>query len=86
MLWFLHASSFYREYQEEMSNTNDTEEWRNEWISVSQAAKEVGVNPNKFSRLIRNGILQTQNNPYDEREKLVQRVAVYNHFRKRLTQ
>lgn len=67
-----------------MSN-NDAIEWREEWISVSQAAKEVGVNPNKFSRLIRQGTLQTQNNPYDEREKLVQRQAVYNHFRKPLS-
>lgn len=67
-------------------NSSDNEEWRDEWISISRAANEVGVRPDKVSKLVRQGKLQSQDNPYDEREKLVQRVAVYRHFRKPLSQ
>jgi hypothetical protein len=63
-------------------NSNDAEQWRNEWIPLSVAAQEVHVSVGKISRLVKNRKFQTQTNPYDERQVLVQRQAVYEYFRK----
>ncbi len=63
---------------------NDTL-WRDEWITVTQAAKEVGVRPGKMSNLVRDGALITKQNPIDKRQVLVERKAVYELFRKKLT-
>lgn len=59
-------------------------EWREEWITITQAASEVHVSTGKMSRLVKQGRFQTQRNPYDERQVLVQRQAVYEYFRKPL--
>jgi len=66
-------------------NSNDAEEWRNEWIPVTQAAREVKTYAGKISKLIKQGKLQSQADPLDERVVLVQRQAVYQMFRKSLT-
>lgn len=66
-------------------NSNDAEEWRNEWIPVTQAAREVKTYAGKISKLIKQGKLQSQADPLDERVVLVQRQVVYQMFRKSLT-
>lgn len=48
-----------------------TEEQRAEWVSISEAARRVGVSKAKLSRMAKQGRFITQTNPYDEREKLV---------------
>lgn len=42
-----------------------------EWVPMNEAAKRVGISPSKLSRLVARGKVQTEINPYDEREKLV---------------
>lgn len=65
-------------------NSNEAEVWRNEWIPVTQAAREVGTYAGKISKQIRQGNLQSQQDPLDERVVLVQRRAVYELFRRSL--
>ena len=63
---------------------NNDSEWREQWITVTQAASEIGVRPGKISGLIRDRALETQSNPIDKRQVLVSRKAVYELFRKKL--
>ena len=42
-----------------------------EWVTMTQAAKEIGVTLSKISRLASLKRIKTQYNPYDERTKLV---------------
>jgi DNA-binding MarR family transcriptional regulator len=42
-----------------------------EWITMSEAARRIGVSVPKISRLAANGKIATQRDPYDERVKLV---------------
>ena len=44
---------------------------QDEWITMSEAAKRLGVNLSKISRLAGVGRIETRSNPYDERTKLV---------------
>lgn len=67
-------------------NENENTLWRDEWIPVSEAAKEVGVRAGKISSLIKDGALQTRQNPIDKRQVLVERKAVYELFRRKLNQ
>lgn len=56
--------------------------WRQEWIPVGKAVEELKVHPSKLSKMIKNKLLETRNDPLDERKVLVQRQAVYELFRK----
>ena len=42
-----------------------------EWITMSEAARRIGISVPKISRLAANGKIATQRDPYDERVKLV---------------
>jgi hypothetical protein len=52
-----------------------------EWVPMSEAAKAIGVNLSKISRLASQGKIKSQNNPYDERTRLVDMVEVRKYFR-----
>ena len=47
------------------------DEVQDEWITMSEAAKRLGVSLSKISRLASFNRIATQHNPYDERTKLV---------------
>ena len=42
-----------------------------QWMSMRQAAKRLGVRPNKISRLAEKNRIKTRDNPLDERVRLV---------------
>jgi DNA-binding MarR family transcriptional regulator len=42
-----------------------------EWISMREAARRIGITATKVSRLAAQGRITTQQDPYDERVKLV---------------
>lgn len=42
-----------------------------EWITMSEAARRLGISTTKVSRLAAKGRIVTQKDPYDERVKLV---------------
>ncbi len=42
-----------------------------EWITMSEAARRLGISTTKLSRLAAKGRIITQGDPYDERVKLV---------------
>jgi transposase len=42
-----------------------------EWMSMRQAAKRLGVSPNKISRLAEKQKIKTRSTPLDERVRLV---------------
>jgi len=42
-----------------------------EWITMSEAARRLGISTTKLSRLAAKGRITTQGDPYDERVKLV---------------
>ncbi len=42
-----------------------------QWMSMRQAAKRLGVSPNKISRLAEKKRITTRDNPLDERVRLV---------------
>src|SRR5260370_36281848 len=44
---------------------------QDEWITMSEAAKRLGINLSKISRLAALNRIETQHNPYDERSRLV---------------
>ena len=44
---------------------------QDEWITMSEAAKRLGINLSKISRLAALGRIETRYNPYDERTTLV---------------
>jgi hypothetical protein len=43
----------------------------NEWISMSEASRRIGISTTKISRLASKGRIATRQDPYDERVKLV---------------
>ena len=49
----------------------EDESAQDEWITMSEAAKRLGINLSKISRLAALGRIETRYNPYDERTKLV---------------
>ena len=56
-----------------------------EWVSMSIAAQKLSTKSNlvttaKLSRLAKRGVIQTKDNPYDERQKLVDLVELRTHF------
>lgn len=56
--------------------------WREEWIAVGEAAQELRVAPGKLSKLIAQGYLKTKKDPLDGRKVLIQRLQVYELFRR----
>jgi len=42
-----------------------------EWVTMSEAAAQIGISLSKISRLASLSRIKTQKNPYDERTKLV---------------
>lgn len=52
-----------------------------QWVTMSEAAKEIGVALSKISRLAAQGKIKSQTNPYDERTKLVDLVELRRYFR-----
>ena len=54
-----------------------------EWITMSEAAKRIGVSIPKISRLAANGKITTQRDPYDERVRLVNFVELRQIFPER---
>lgn len=42
-----------------------------QWMSMRQAARRLGVSPNKISRLAEKNRIKTRDNPLDERVRLV---------------
>ncbi len=51
-----------------------------EWVTMTEAAEKIGVTLSKISRLAALGRIRTQNNPYDERTKLVDLVELRKMF------
>ena len=51
------------------------------WVPMSEAAKAVGVNLSKISRLATQRKIQSRSTPYDERIKLVDLNEVKRYFR-----
>ena len=49
---------------------------KDEWINLSEAARLLNVSRPKMSKLVASGALRTQNDPLDERAKLVKREDV----------
>ena len=47
------------------------DEVQDEWITMSEAAKRLGISLSKISRLASLNRIETQHNPYDEHTKLV---------------
>ncbi len=47
-----------------------------DWINLSEAARLLNVSRPKMSKLVASGALRTQNDPLDERAKLVKRQDV----------
>ncbi len=47
------------------------DEVQDEWITMSEAAKRLGISLSKISRLASLNRIETQHNPYDERTRLV---------------
>ncbi len=66
-------------------NESLVDEWESEWLPISQMAKEISVNASKISKFVKQGRLQTQSDPLDERVVLVQRKEVYKTFRRKLS-
>ena len=54
-----------------------------EWITMSEAARRLGISTTKISRLAAKGRIITQDNPYDERVKLVNFVELRKIFPER---
>lgn len=42
-----------------------------QWVTMSAAAKEIGISLSKISRLAAVGRIKSQDNPYDMRTRLV---------------
>ena len=42
-----------------------------EWVTIQEAARRLGVGRNKISRLISRKVIQTKDNPLDARVRLV---------------
>lgn len=44
---------------------------QDEWITMSEAARRLGISTTKISRLANQGRIVTRDDPYDERVRLV---------------
>jgi len=51
-----------------------------QWVTMSEAAAEIGVSLSKLSRLAALGRIKSQKDPYDERTKLVDLVELRRMF------
>jgi excisionase family DNA binding protein len=49
----------------------EDDEVQDEWITMSEAAKRLGISLSKISRLAALNRIETQRDPYDERTRLV---------------
>ena len=49
----------------------ENEDVQDEWITMSKAARRIGISLSKVSRLAALRKIETRNNPYDERTRLV---------------
>ncbi len=47
------------------------DEVQDDWITMSEAARRLGINLSKISRLAALNRIETRHNPYDERTRLV---------------
>lgn len=56
-------------------------EQQGQWVTMSEAAKEIGVNLSKISRLASQGKIKSQVNPFDERTRLVDLDELRKYFR-----
>lgn len=56
-------------------------EEQEQWVTISEAAKEIGVTLSKISRLATAGKIKSKTNPYDERTRLVDLVEIRKYFR-----
>jgi hypothetical protein len=54
-----------------------------EWITMSEAARRIGISVTKLSRLASQGRIVTRLDPYDERVKLVNFVELRRMFPER---
>jgi hypothetical protein len=48
-----------------------TEAEQEQWMPLTEAAKEIGISAAKLSRMVRDGKVASQKDPYDERRTLV---------------
>lgn len=53
-----------------------------EWVPLTQAAKDIGVPYTKLSRWAKSGRIQSQKNPFDERQTLVDMVELRSIFKR----
>lgn len=51
-----------------------------EWIRITDAAKELGVSASKLSRMARDGKLSSRKDAYDERVTLLSRKELNERF------
>jgi len=51
-----------------------------QWVTMSEAARTIGISLSKVSRLAALGRIKVQENPYDERTKLVDLVELRAKF------
>lgn len=56
-------------------------EQQEQWVTMSKAAKEIGVTLSKISRLAAQRKIKSQTNPFDERTRLVDLVELRKYFR-----
>ena len=52
-------------------NLTEHDEVQDEWITMSEAARRLGISLSKISRLAALNRIETRHNPYDERTRLV---------------
>jgi hypothetical protein len=52
-----------------------------QWVTMSEAAREIGVTLSKISRLASQGKIKTQANPFDERTRMVDLIELRKYFR-----
>jgi DNA-binding MarR family transcriptional regulator len=51
-----------------------------QWVPLTEAAKEIGVSAAKLSRMAKDGRVSTRKDPYDERKTLVNLVELRSIF------
>jgi hypothetical protein len=57
---------------------------RKDWVSIKGAARQLKISPNKIARLVNPGKIRTQEDPLDERIRLVELNELRNLFITRL--
>lgn len=65
------SSRLVAESPKKMKADKQMNEQTEQWMSMRQAAKRLGVSPNKISRLAEKKRIKTRDNPLDERVRLV---------------